>query len=142
MLGLPGEEDRDLDELASLAAEISRIIPLSFGCAPFVSKRNTPMDGAPFTPIEETERRVAWLRAKLRGRAEIRPTSPRWAWVEYMLAQGAEDAGLAALEAWRSGGSFAAWKRAFRDAGVRPAQGRRVADGRLRLPQLAAWPTV
>jgi radical SAM superfamily enzyme YgiQ (UPF0313 family) len=142
MLGLPGEEDRDLDELASLAGEISRIIPLSFGCAPFVSKRNTPMDGAPFTPIEETERRVAYVRAKLRGRAEIRPTSPRWAWVEYMLAQGAEDAGLAALEAWRGGGSFAAWKRAFRDAGVRPTQGRRVADGRLRLPQLAAWPTV
>src|SRR5206468_2445920 len=58
MLGLPGEEDRDLDELAALAAEISRIVPLSFGCAPFVAKRNTPMDGAPFVPIEETDRRI------------------------------------------------------------------------------------
>jgi radical SAM superfamily enzyme YgiQ (UPF0313 family) len=142
MLGLPGEEDRDLDELALLSSEISRIIPLSFGCAPFVSKRNTPMDGAPFTPIEETERRIAYLRQKLRGRAEIRPTSPRWAWVEYMLAQGGEDAGLAAMEAWRSGGSFAAWKRAFRERGVRTFGARRVVDGRLRLPQLAAWPSV
>jgi radical SAM superfamily enzyme YgiQ (UPF0313 family) len=142
MLGLPGEEDQDLEELAQLAEEISRILPLSFGCAPFVAKRNTPMDGVPFTPIEETERRVAFLRTKLRGRAEIRPTSPRWAWVEYMLAQGDEAAGLAALEAWRQGGSFAAWKRAFREAGVRPAAARRVADGRRRLPQLAAWPTV
>jgi radical SAM superfamily enzyme YgiQ (UPF0313 family) len=142
MLGLPGEEDQDLDELALLAAEISRIIPLSFGCAPFVAKRNTPMDGAPFVPIEETERRVAYLRAKLRGRAEIRPTSPRWAWVEYMLAQGGEDAGLAALEAFRAGGSFAAWKRAFRSRGVRPFAARRAEDGRLRLPSLAAWPSV
>src|SRR3954467_13240251 len=142
MLGLPGEEDRDLDELVLLAAEISRIVPLSFGCAPFVAKRNTPMDGSPFTPIEETERRVAYLRAKLRGRAEIRPTSPRWAWVEYMLAQGGEDAGLAALDAWRAGGSFASWRRAFRERGVRPFGARRVDDGRLRLPQLAAWPTV
>ena len=142
MLGLPGEEDRDLDELAELATDISRIVPLSFGCAPFVAKRNTPMDGAPFVPIEETERRVAYLRAKLRGRAEIRPTSPRWAWVEYMLAQGDEDAGLAALDAWRAGGSFAAWKRAFRDRGIRPFGARRVQDGRKRLPQLAAWPSV
>ena len=142
MLGLPGEEDRDLDELVLLAAELSRIIPTSFGCAPFVAKRNTPMDGAPFVPIEETDRRVAYLRAKLRGRAEIRPTSPRWAWVEYMLAQGGEDAGLAAVGAWRNGGTFAAWKRAFRNSGARPFAGRRVPDGRLRLPQLAAWPSV
>jgi radical SAM superfamily enzyme YgiQ (UPF0313 family) len=142
MLGLPGEEDADLDELASLAAEISRILPLSFGCAPFVAKRNTPMDGAPFVAIEEIDRRIAYLRAKLRGRAEIRPTSPRWAWVEYMLAQGDESAGLAALEAWRAGGTFAAWKRAFRGRGVRPFAARRVQDGRLRLPQLAEWPSV
>src|SRR5438132_13068115 len=142
MVGLPGEEDRDLEELAELAAEISRVVPLSFGCAPFVAKRNTPMDGAPFVPIDEVERRVAYLRARLGGRAEVRPTSPRWAWVEYMLAQGAEDAGLAALEAWRAGGTFAAWKRAFRDRGVRPSRGRRVQDGRLRLPVLAAWPTI
>ncbi|MBZ5655008.1 MAG: B12-binding domain-containing radical SAM protein [Acidobacteriia bacterium] len=80
MVGLPGEEDRDLDELAALAGEISRILPLSFGCAPFVAKRNTPMDGAPFVPVDEIERRLARLRANLRGRAEIRPTSPRWAW--------------------------------------------------------------
>jgi radical SAM superfamily enzyme YgiQ (UPF0313 family) len=142
MVGLPGEEDRDLDELAALAAEISRIIPLRFGCAPFVAKRNTPMDGAPFTPVEETERRIAYLRGRLRGRAEIRPTSARWAWVEYMLAQGDASAGLAAEDAWRTGGSFAAWRRAFRERGVQPREARRVSDGRLRLPQLAAWPTV
>ncbi|HTO95639.1 MAG TPA: radical SAM protein [Myxococcales bacterium] len=142
MVGLPGEEDADLDELAELAKEISRILPLSFGCAPFVAKRNTPMDGAPFVPVPEVERRIARLRARMRGRAEIRPTSPRWAWVEYMLAQGGEDAGLAALEAWRAGGTFAAWKRAFRDRDIRPFTARRVTDGRLRLPRLAAWPTV
>src|SRR5713226_1684608 len=142
MVGLPGEEDRDLDELAQLAKEISKIIPLSFGVATFVAKRNTPMDGSPFTPVEETERRIAFLRAKLRGRAEIRPTSPRWAWVEYMLAQGDASAGLAAEDAWRAGGSFAAWKRAFRERGVRPHPGRRVEDGRLRLPHLAQWPQV
>ena len=136
MVGLPGEEDRDLDELAELAGEISRILPLSFGCAPFVAKRNTPMDGTPFVPVEETERRIAYLRAKLRGRAEIRPTSPRWAWVEYMLSQGGEAAGLAAMDAWRNGGSFAAWKRAFKNRDVKPFRARPVPDGRRNAPTI------
>jgi len=62
MLGLPGEEDRDLDELVLLAAELSRIIPTSFGCAPFVAKRNTPMDGAPFARVLDVAR---WVRDEL-----------------------------------------------------------------------------
>ena len=142
MVGLPGETDEDLSELAQLAREISRIVPLSFGCAPFVAKRNTPMDGAPYAGVAEVERKLAFLRAQLRGKAEIRPTSARWAWVEYMLAQGGAEAGLAAEDAWRAGGSFAAWKRAFVERDVRPMPAARPVDGRLRLPALARWPLV
>jgi radical SAM superfamily enzyme YgiQ (UPF0313 family) len=140
MVGLPGETFADLDECALLAAELSRILPVAFGCAPFVAKRNTPMDGSPYAGIAHIEEKLAYLRGKLRGRAEVRPTSARWAWVEYMLAQGGPEAGLAAEDAWRAGGSFAAWKRAFRERGVVPAAKARVADGRLKLPQLAEWP--
>ena len=142
MVGLPGEEDRDLEELVALGTEISKIVPLAFGLAPFVAKRNTPMDGAPFAPMAEIERRIAFMRARLRGRAEIRPTSARWAWVEYMLAQGGLEAGYAAEDAWRAGGTFAAWKRAFKERGVRPFAAQRPIDGRRKLPQLAAWPSV
>ncbi|HWE25102.1 MAG TPA: radical SAM protein [Myxococcales bacterium] len=142
MVGLPGETDDDLDELSQLGREISRILPLSFGCAPFVAKRNTPMDGAPYAGVAEVERKLAFLRARMRGRAEIRPTSARWAWVEYMLAQGGPEAGLAAEDAWRAGGSFAAWKRAFAERGVRPVPATRPVDGRARLPALARWPVV
>src|SRR5215470_11848938 len=130
MVGLPGETDADLAELAQLAGEISRILPLSFGCAPFVAKRNTPMDGAPYAGVLEVERKLALLRARMRGKAVIRPTSARWAWVEYMLAQGGPEAGLAAEDAWRAGGSFAAWKRAFAERDVRPVPAARPADGR------------
>src|SRR5438067_8713026 len=142
MVGLPGETEDDLAELARLAAEISRILPLSFGCAPFVAKRNTPMDGAPYAGVAEVEAKLAFLRARLRGRAEIRPTSARWAWVEYMLAQGGASAGVAAEQAWRAGGPFAAWKRAFAEQDVRPFPAARPADGRVRLPALARWPMV
>ena len=142
MVGIPGETDEDLDELAQLAREISRILPLTFGCAPFVAKRNTPMDGAPYAGIAEVDRKLAFLRTRMRGRAAIRPTSARWAFVEYMLAQGGRDAGLAAEDAWRAGDSFAAWKRAFAERGVQPAPAARPEDGRLRLPALARWPVV
>ena len=36
-----------------LGKTLSRILPLSFGCAPFVAKRNTPMDGAPYAGVAE-----------------------------------------------------------------------------------------
>jgi hypothetical protein len=41
-----------------------------------------------------------------------------------MLSQGGEAEGLAALEAWRAGGSFAAWKRAFAVTDAPPGQPR------------------
>ena len=142
MCGLPGETVEDIDELAALGRELSAIIPLKFGMSPFVAKRNTPMDGAPFEPIASIDAKLARLRRALKGRAEVRAISARWAWVEYMLAQSGPEAGLAAMDAWRAGGSFAAWKKAFAEREVRPFQAARVVDGRLNLPQLSSWPTV
>ncbi|MGD0308056.1 MAG: radical SAM protein [Acidobacteriota bacterium] len=119
MIGLPDETLADIDELARFCMELARITPVSLAISPFVAKRNTPLDGAPFEPISSLENKLARLRACLKDKVEIRPTSARWAWVEYMLAQGGEDAGMAALDAWRAGGNFAAWKRAFRIAPLR-----------------------
>jgi radical SAM superfamily enzyme YgiQ (UPF0313 family) len=113
MVGLPDETDEDIDELVGFAKEISKVIRLAYGIAPFVAKRNTPLDGAPFAGIPEVERRLQRLKQGLKGCAEVRPTSARWAWVEYLLAQGGADAGLRAYAAHLAGGSFAAWRRAF-----------------------------
>jgi radical SAM superfamily enzyme YgiQ (UPF0313 family) len=113
MLGLPGETEEDLDELVRFMLELSRMVPVSLGIAPFVAKKRTPLDGAPFVGIREVQRRLQRIRRGLRGRAEVRPTSARWAWAEYQLAQGGIQAGLATLRAWQQGGSFAAWQQAF-----------------------------
>ncbi len=117
MVGHPEETDDDLDELVRFTAELVAIHPrVSYGVAPLVAKRHTPLDGAPFAGIAVVEARLARLRAglaKLGGKAEVRPTSARWAWVDYMLAQGDERAGLATMDAHRAGGSFAAYKKAF-----------------------------
>jgi radical SAM superfamily enzyme YgiQ (UPF0313 family) len=116
MLGLPGETTADIDELGRFSLELSRIAPrLVLGIAPFVAKRNTPLDGAPFEAIDVLDAKLARLRAAVGGRVTLRPTSPKWAWVEYRLAQGGMAAGRAAARAARAGGRFADWKAAFAD---------------------------
>jgi len=113
MVGLPGELDEDIDELIQFGSEISKIIPLSLGIAPFVSKRKTPLDGLPFAGMDVVEARLSRLRKGVRGRVDVRATSARWAWVEYVLAQGSAPEGRAVYEAVKNGGRFADYKRAF-----------------------------
>jgi radical SAM superfamily enzyme YgiQ (UPF0313 family) len=121
MVGLPTETDDDIDELIRFTAELRAIHRrIAFGVAPFVAKRHTPMDGAEFAGIKVVEKRLDRLRRGLKGTAEVRPTSARWAWVEYMLAQGDASAGLALMDAHDAGGSFAAYKKAFKARGVEP----------------------
>lgn len=139
VVGLPTETDDDIDELVRFTVELSKILPVALGVAPFAAKRNTPLDGSPFAGIDVVDRRLERLRKGLKGRAELRPTSARWAWVEYMMAQCGPEVGLAALEAWKAGGAFAAWKRAFTETGVQPYEARRMPDGRR---NASAWPTL
>ena len=113
MVGLPEETDEDIDELIEFGAELSSLIPLSLGVAPFVAKRNTPLDGTPFAGIPLVDARLRRLRRGVRGRVELRATSARWAWVEYVLAQGGRAEGRAVLDAVHAGGRFSDWKRAF-----------------------------
>ena len=113
MIGLPGENDEDIDECVSFTTELTKIAPIALGIAPFCAKRNTPLDGHEFAGIDVVEKRLERLRRGLRGRADVRSTSAKWAWVEYVLAQGGAAEGLATLEAAREGGSFAAYRKAF-----------------------------
>ena len=139
IVGLPMETDDDIDEMVRFTRELAGHLPVALGVAPFVAKRHTPLDGAPFAGIREIDHRLDRLRRGLKGRAEVRPTSARWAWVEYMLAQCGPEAGLAAMDAWAAGGAFVAWKRAFAARGCTPSLRARVPDGR-RNP--TEWPRV
>ncbi|MBK8266147.1 MAG: radical SAM protein [Nannocystis sp.] len=113
MIGAPGETDADVDELIRLALEIASIQRLTLTFSTFVAKRNTPLDGQPFLGVKEAEARLQRIRAGLRGRVEMRPQSPRWAHVEYLLAQWGPEAGYAAIRAVHDGGRYADWIRAF-----------------------------
>ncbi|MBX7115060.1 MAG: B12-binding domain-containing radical SAM protein [Myxococcaceae bacterium] len=139
MVGLPNEEEQDIDELARFTRELGRILPVALGVAPFAAKRNTPLDGSPFAGISVIEQRLNRLRRALKGAAEVRPTSARWAWVEYMLAQCGPEAGLAAHTAWEQGASFRAWEKAFTTHQCQPYVARRTVDGRR---NAVVWPSL
>jgi radical SAM superfamily enzyme YgiQ (UPF0313 family) len=113
MIGVPGETDDDVQELVAFANELTKIVPLTLTFSTFVAKRNTPLDGQPFVGVKEANRRLRTIRDGLRGRAEIRPQSPRWAHVEYLLAQRGVEAGYAAIEAVHAGGRYRDWIAAF-----------------------------
>ncbi|MDX2021551.1 MAG: radical SAM protein [Deltaproteobacteria bacterium] len=114
MLGLPGETMDDIDELIRFAKELAKIAPkVAFGIAPFVAKRNTPLDQHAFEDTAVIEARLSHLRNGVKGKVDIRSTSARWAWVEYRLAQGGFAAGVAAAQVARAGGSFGEWKKAL-----------------------------
>jgi hypothetical protein len=92
------------------------------GIAPFVAKRNTPLDGAAFEAVAVLDQKLARLRAAVKGRVQLRPTSPKWAWVEYRLAQGGFEAGRAAARAARAGARFGDWKAALAEVPVPPVR--------------------
>ncbi len=120
MIGLPGETDADIDECVEFVSGLSKIIPIALGIAPFCAKRKTPLDNTPYAGVQVIQDRLERLRRGLRGRADVRSTSARWAWVEYVLAQGGIPEGEALLEAVREGGRFADYRRAFAKLGHAP----------------------
>lgn len=118
IVGLPGERDDDITELIGLSRELASYLPLALGVAPLVPKLHTPLGDAPFAGIAAVDATLERLRRELPG-VDLRSTSARWAWVEYRMSQGAEDAGLAAHRAWLKGGRFADWKTELQDVDER-----------------------
>lgn len=91
MIGVPGETDADIDELIRFSSELSRVMPLAIGVAPFVPKYNTPLSDADFAGETVVTERMERLRLGLRGRAEVRTTSSKEAYVEALLATAGQD---------------------------------------------------
>jgi radical SAM superfamily enzyme YgiQ (UPF0313 family) len=113
MIGVPGENEQDVEELVRFTSELGRIVPLTLGISTFVAKRNTPHDGEGFVGVKEAEGRLRAIRKGLAGRVQVRPQSPRWAHIEWLLARRGPDAGHAALAAVHAGARYRDFVNAF-----------------------------
>jgi len=113
MIGVPTEDDQDVGELVAFTRSLAKRCRVTLGISTFVAKRNTPLDGQPFVGVGVAEARLAAIRRGLAGAAQVRPQPPRWAHIEYLLAQAGADGGHAARRAVEQGGSYRAWVQAF-----------------------------
>ncbi len=131
MIGLPGEDDRDVGEIVELLRAVRKRFHrrLTVNVTPFVPKAQTPFERAAMAPRKVLEGRLDYLKNGLRS-LSVKTTgeSPRRSELQGVLARGDRLVGetLMALDGTR----LADWRRAVRATGlsVEPYLGERRRD--------------
>ncbi|MBQ7457169.1 MAG: TIGR03960 family B12-binding radical SAM protein [Desulfovibrio sp.] len=120
MIGLPTETDADLDAIVSLCCKVRdcAIKPkLQVTCAisPFVPKPFTPFQWAEQIDLEETERRINYLRTAFHGKKGItlRWHEPQVSYLEGILSRAGREMAPVLAYCTRHGALFASWMEHF-----------------------------
>uniref|UniRef100_A0A7C4CBU3 TIGR03960 family B12-binding radical SAM protein n=1 Tax=candidate division WOR-3 bacterium TaxID=2052148 RepID=A0A7C4CBU3_UNCW3 len=134
MLGLPGETDADVAEIARFVNEVARLCrgrQVRFNVTQFIPKPHTPLQWAAFADIRETQAKIETLRSRLtRRNARPKWESSEASLVQAALARGDERLGEVIELVYRQGGifqewtehfRFSLWQEAFAAAGIDPA---------------------
>lgn len=122
MIGLPTETDEDVEEIASLAYEVSGLmkeVKGSFGnvnitIAPFVPKAHTPFQWEPMVSLKRIKDIKQIIIGKIRHRRiRVKFNKPERSILEGVFARGDRRLGKVILQAWREGCRFDAWDDHF-----------------------------
>jgi radical SAM superfamily enzyme YgiQ (UPF0313 family) len=117
MVGLPSEEEADVEATAELLLALKTATPglrLSLGVSTFVPKAHTPFQWEGVRP--EAEKRLKLLAKRLKPKGiDLRPESYGWSVIQALISRG--DRRLAPVIAAVRGGheSLGSWKRAWRE---------------------------
>lgn len=133
MIGLPEEEEKDIEEIAQLVRRIlrmGRIKRIHLSVSPFMPKPHTPFQWRPQMPIRLLEERIKLLKKLLKdGRIDMDFHSPYMSFIETALARGDRRIGDVILKAWEKGCrmdswsgffDFSRWISAFEDVNIDP----------------------
>lgn len=138
MIGLPGETDEDLSEIAALAKKISdlkkdvdgRPAEVTASINAFVPKPHTPFQREAMDDPDVLKRKTAALRDSIKTRmVKLDFHSIDMSVVEAVISRGDRRVGGAIYAAWRSGARFdgwtemfdsARWAESMKAAGIRP----------------------
>jgi radical SAM superfamily enzyme YgiQ (UPF0313 family) len=116
MVGLPGEEQADLEATVNMMEAIKKAAPglrLTLGCSTFVPKSHTPFQWFGLNPA--AKKRLQWLEKNLRQIGiDFRPESYNWSVIQALLSRGDRRLGKL-LELTRNyGETVGSYKRAFK----------------------------
>jgi radical SAM superfamily enzyme YgiQ (UPF0313 family) len=123
MVGLPTEDQADIDALVDLALACSKRFPrqVTANLTPFVPKAHTPYQRLAQMPASMVKDRLAYVERRLRKRGVgVKSESPAWAEIQGTLARGDRRLAEALLSTKRP--SPASWRRALAENGL-TAQG-------------------
>ena len=138
MIGLPGEDDSDLDAIVDLAREISETkkkvdgkpADINAAVSVFIPKPHTKFERAAMLPADEVYRRQRYIREKARRtRIKFIFHDAKMSYLEAVFARGDKGLSKALYFAWKNGCRFDSWKEnfelekwlaAFREAGIDP----------------------
>ncbi len=121
IVGLPGETDEDVVEIARLTSKLaaSSGLKVTASVNPFVPKAHTRWQREGQIPIEEMRRRLKLIEKELRSkpRVALEGSDPRSARVQAALSLGDRTLGPVIHQAALQGG-FGGWRRAEKGTGV------------------------
>jgi radical SAM superfamily enzyme YgiQ (UPF0313 family) len=96
MIGLPSENDEDIDEIIRLTLACKSILDkqsvgsrITLTISPFVPKAGTPFQWLPMAPLVVLERHLSFLKNQLQPKGiSVKADSPAWTEVQAVLARG------------------------------------------------------
>lgn len=117
MIGLPSEEERDLNAIVELSKKIARLAPkgqrhnvLNVSVASFVPKSHTPFQWLPQLGLEESKLRIDSIRDRLRSKkVRVKWNKPEVNWLEGIFSRGDRRLTGVFVEAWKQGARFDSW---------------------------------
>jgi len=124
MIGLPTEDDADIDEIARLALDCKAVLDrrrsggrVTLTVSPFVPKANTPFQWLGMAPLPVLESRLTTLKGQLESKGiPVKSESLAWSVVQGTLARG--DASLADVLASIETVSLSGWRKALTAHGI------------------------
>lgn len=119
MIGLPTEEEEDLDGIVDLVGRILGMpggrFKLGISISPFVPKPHTPFQWERQCSIEELEMKEAYLAKRIKGRrVQLGLRDPQISILEGMLARGDRRLWPALVSAYDKGCRFDGWRDRLR----------------------------
>lgn len=123
MIGLPTENDMDLDQIINLLKRTEDVIRRQRGnkfqinvtLSPFVPKSHTPFQWAKRPSNDELRRRIGYVKNGVKSRRIVfKAHNLDQSFLEAVIARGDRTIGSVIFEAWKDGCRFDAWDEQFK----------------------------
>lgn len=122
MIGLPTETDEDLDAIVDMVRKLKQIkgpqrrkAKINVSVTTFVPKPHTPFQWAPQISLDESRRKIHYLKQQLKmPGVYFKWQKPEMSALEGLLARGDRRMGTLIVNAWKKGCTFDGWNDQFK----------------------------